>query len=87
MAWTENITFENDTMNARSKEAFAATHGYPATVPDPDPKKPAGSEIPNPMTKGQFRAQRIKEYIKEVVRNHETSQATKAAINQVNIPD
>lgn len=72
MAWTENITFTNDTMNARSRDAFAAAYGL--TRPDPNN---AGQVIT--MTKAQNRSYRIKEFIKEVTRSQETA-ALKAAV-------
>lgn len=77
MAWTETINFANDTMNARSRDAFAAAYGWSATLPD-------GSN--NPETKAQHRARRIKEYIKEVVFAEERK-AAMAAILEPTIQD
>jgi len=70
MAWVENITFTNDSMNARSRDAFATAYGWSATLPD-------GSA--NPETKAQHRARRIKEYIKAITRSQETA-ALQAAV-------
>lgn len=61
-------------MNARSKDAFATAYGWSATLLD-------GS--PNPETKAQHRARRIKEYIKEITRSQETIAARAVVIPAV----
>ena len=68
MAWTETITFANDTMNARSRNAFASAYGYQATI----------DGQPNPESKAQFRARKIKEYIKEITKAEEHKAALAA---------
>lgn len=62
MAWTETINFSNDSMNGRSRDAFATAYNYQTTID--------GS--PNPETKAQHRARKIKEYIKEITKAEET---------------
>jgi len=69
--WSETINFTNDTMNARSRDAFATAYGWSALLPD-------GS--PNPETKAQHRARKIKEYIKEIVKAEETKALVTAII-------
>jgi len=73
MAWSETINFTNDTMNARSRDAFATAYG----LTRPDPSNP-GQVIT--MTKAQNRAYRIKEYIKEVSKAEETKAAHAAIV-------
>jgi len=70
--WTETINFTNDTMNARSRDAFATAYGL--TRPDPNN---AGQIIT--MTKAQNRQYRIKEFIKEITKSEETK-ALQAAV-------
>lgn len=64
MAWTETINFANDSMNARSRDAFATAYG----LTRPDPNNP-GQVIT--MTKAQNRQYRIKEFIKEITKAEE----------------
>lgn len=54
--WSEIINFTNDSMNARSRNAFASAYGYQDTI----------DGLPNPESKAQFRARKIKEYIKGI---------------------
>ena len=68
MAWTETINFTNDSMNARSRNAFATAYGYQNTI----------DGLPNPESKAQFRARKIKEYIKDVTRSVERAEAVAA---------
>jgi len=79
MAWTETINFTNDTMNARSRDAFATAYG----LTRPDPNNP-GQVIT--MTKAQNRQYRVKEYIKEVTKAEETK-ARQAAVVPVTAED
>ena len=72
MAWTETINFTNDTMNARSRDAFAAIYGW------------TGTHNGQPETKGQFRARKLKEHIKEVTRAHE-KQAALASVPDITV--
>ena len=74
MAWTETVNFANDTMNARSRDAFATAYGWSATLPN-------GS--PNPESKAQHRARKVKEYIKEITRSEETKAALAAVVPAV----
>lgn len=76
MAWTETINFTNDTMNARSRNAFASAYGYQDTI----------NGSPNPETKAQFRARKIKEYIKDVTRSEERKAAL-AAVTDTTVED
>lgn len=71
MAWTETINFTNNTMNARSRDAFATVYGYQDTI----------DGAPNPETKAQFRARKIKEYIKDVTFAEEKKVALAAIVN------
>lgn len=68
MAWTETINFTNDSMNARSRDAFATAYGWQATI----------NGQPNPETKAQHRARRIKEHIKEITKAEERRTAMAA---------
>lgn len=76
MAWAENISFTNDTMNARSRDAFATAYGL--TRPDPNN---AGQVIT--MTKAQNRSYRIKEFIKEITKAEETKALHAAVSNSI----
>jgi len=76
MAWTESVTFQNDTMNARSKDAFATAYGWQATI----------NGLPNPETKAQHRARKVKEYIKEITKAEEKKVAL-AAVADPTIQD
>lgn len=76
MAWTETINFTNDSMNARSRDAFATVYGL--TRPDPNN---VGQVIT--MTKAQNRAYRIKEYIKEITKAEENKTAHAAMIDPI----
>lgn len=75
MAWTETINFTNDSMNARSRDAFATAYGWSATLPD--------GTTPNPETKAQHRARRIKEFIKETTKAEENKVAHAAIVPPV----
>ena len=77
--WSETINFTNDTMNARSRDAFATTYGL--TRPDPNN---AGQVIT--MTKAQNRQYRIKEFIKEITKAEEKKVAL-AAVADPTIQD
>lgn len=77
MAWQEVINFANDTMNTRSRNAFASAYGYQDTLPNGDP---------NPETKAQFRARKIKEYIKDITRSEE-KKAALAAVQDPTVED
>ena len=79
MAWSEQINFTNDSMNARSRDAFATAYGL--TRPDPNN---AGQVIT--MTKAQNRAYRLKEYIKEITKS-EGLKAARAAVAEPTIED
>lgn len=76
MAFTITINFANDTMNNRSKDAFATAYGL--TRPDPNnPNKVIT------MTKTQNRDYRIKEFIKEITKAEETKIAQAAVVAPV----
>ncbi len=70
--WSETINFTNNTMNARSRDAFATAYGWSALLPD--------GITPNPETKAQHRARKIKEYIKEITKSEEAKTALAAAV-------
>lgn len=72
MAFTITINFANDTMNNRSKDAFATAYG----LTRPDPNNP--NQVIT-MTKTQNRDYRIKEFIKEITKAKEI-EAAQAAI-------
>lgn len=74
MAWSETINFTNDSMNARSRDAFATSYRWSATLPD---------GTPNPETKAQHRARRIKEFIKEITKAEENKAAHAAVVPPV----
>lgn len=76
MAWQEVLNFSNDSMNARSRNAFAIEYGYQDTI----------NGAPNPETKAQFRARMLKNHIKEVTKAVETRQAL-AAVAPVVVED
>lgn len=76
MAWTETINFTNDTMNARSRNAFATAYGYQDTI----------DGAPNPETKAQFRARKIKEFIKGITFAEER-EAALAAVADPTVED
>lgn len=63
--WTETINFNNDAMNARSKDAFATAYGLTRIDPN-DPN------VVITMTKAQNRVYRIKEFVKEITKSEET---------------
>lgn len=58
------------------RDAFAAYHGWTATIDDP---ANPGTQIPNPEAQGQFIKRRIGEYIKDCVRAHRANQDADAA--------
>lgn len=76
MAFTITINFTNDTMNNRSKDAFAAAYGL--TRPDPNNPKQVIT-----MTKTQNRDYRIKEFIKEITKSEEIKIAQAAVVAPV----
>jgi hypothetical protein len=70
------IGIDIGTHGTRIQEAFAASYGYQATLPDPaDPTK----AITNPETKAQFTKRKIAEYVKEVTRAYEANKAAEEA--------
>lgn len=77
--WTETINFNNDAMNARSKDAFATAYGLTRI----DPNDPATVIT---MTKAQNRQYRIKEFIKEITKAEEKKVAL-AAVADPTIQD
>lgn len=76
MAWDlSNVTFQNDALNAESRDAFAAAYGW------------QGGSDPRGGTKAQFRAWCIKQFVKEITRGErvKADQAGQAA--RVGDPD
>lgn len=71
MAWTETINFTNNTMNTRSRDAFATAYGYQDTI----------GGAPNPETKAQFRARMVKDYMKAVTFAEEKKAASAAIVD------
>lgn len=67
MPFNVTVTFQNDGMNDRSKDAFASAYGL---------TKPDGTV----MTKAQNRDYRIKQYIKDITNAEETKTAHAAVI-------
>ncbi|HEX8158759.1 MAG TPA: hypothetical protein VF526_15345 [Solirubrobacteraceae bacterium] len=62
---------------ARVQNAFAAAHGYSATVPDP--ASTTGGTLPNPETLPQFVQRMIRQHVQEVVRSQEAKAAGETA--------
>lgn len=74
------ITITIDETNVqRLVNAFARTYGYQDQIPDPA-RPDTIIYIDNPMTKRQFFKQKVHEYIKSVVVNHELEEARKAVV-------
>lgn len=76
MAWDlSNVTFQNDALNAESRDAFANAYGW------------QGVTDPRGSTKAQFRAWCIKQFVREVTRGErvKVDQAGQAA--RVGDPD
>jgi len=76
MAWTVTINFSNDSMNTRSRNAFASAYGYQDTI----------DGEPNPQPKAQFWARKIKEFIKGITFAEERKAAL-AAVADPTIED
>ncbi len=67
MPFNVTVTFQNNEMNNRSKDAFASAYGL---------TKPDGTV----MTKAQNRDYRIKEYIKDITKAEETKALHSAVV-------
>ena len=87
MAWTLTVNFVNDALNAESKDAFAVQYKWTATIADPA-STPSVTlpNIPNPVSKAQFRDQCVKKFVKDCVAWYRTDTAEKAIV-VVAVPD
>lgn len=65
-----------DAQLQRVLDAFKAQYSYQATVPGPTPEDPP---VPNPETVAQFVRRRLRVYVMDVVRAHESLKAAETA--------
>ena len=68
-----------DGMVTRVEDAFAAVYGYQPQILDPNNP---GATVPNPQTKQQFVRERLRQYTKETVAQHEAGKASADAAAQ-----
>ncbi len=75
MAWTLTVNFQNDPLNAESRDAFAEAFEW------------QGATDPRAATKAAFRDYCIRQYLKEVVRGSRLKADIASQPTRVTDPD